>query len=125
MDIVYNTNVYLEKNNLVSESYWMNKNVTNFPILQIKKVTVDNKEVTDKKMIEKLANLKVVKYLSDNKDPVATRVFEIQTDNSPSVLKIGQKNLDWKNKLFWATVDDKFYYEIDGADFSLLTAWIK
>ena len=53
VDIVYNTNVYLEKNNLVSESYWMNKNVTNFPILQIKKVTVDNKEVTDKKMIEK------------------------------------------------------------------------
>lgn len=121
-DVIYDVPVLLDKNSLTSEDFWVKKSLTNVPTSQVKKILVGSQEVTNKKIIEKLANLNAVKYLPDNKGLAPNRTFEIVLDDKRIVMKIGWKYLDRRTRLFWATTDEKFYYEIGINDFNLLTA---
>jgi hypothetical protein len=133
---VYNSGIILTKTNLGDINYWINKTITNLPILQIKNITInsDNKSKEylpkdnkwqDQKMVEKVANLTAVKFLN-NFSPVEQKkvMIDVQTENDRTRIVLGKNPLDKKTQIYWASTDEFNYYEITHDDFSLLTGKI-
>jgi hypothetical protein len=121
---VYKIPFVLDKNNLSQVSDWEKKDLTNLPQFQITKVTAKwgnkNKEFVPKdnnwgnpKQIDKIAHLEIGKYLEDFKpDNLQKYEFEIETENGKTKLVVGK---------YFATLDEKYYFEISQENFNLLT----
>jgi hypothetical protein len=132
-DKVYDLPEVFIKNNLVDTNLWLNKSITNLPVLQIKKVSVmyknkirevlpNNGQWGNIKWIEKVANLVAVKFLqSSGQKYEVIYDFALETDTGITHFKLGQYSPDKNNTVYWATNSEKFYYEISKDDFTLLT----
>lgn len=122
---IYKIPFVLNRDDLTQVSNWEKKELTNLPQFQIKKITAKwrnkNKEFVPKdnnwensKQIDKIAHLEIAKYLENFKlDNLQKYEFEIETENGKTKLVIGK---------YFATLDEKYYFEISKENFNLLTA---
>ncbi|HOZ81009.1 MAG TPA: DUF4340 domain-containing protein [Candidatus Woesebacteria bacterium] len=126
---IYSILLILNKVNLSSFEYWQIKQLTNLPKLEIIKISAKTPRntiiVKDNKIIDRISNLPVVKYLPvitiDEKN-IYSYLIEIR-DNSKTIY-LGRGKVNGKN-VYWASTDRTYYYEILANDFNLLTAKIK
>lgn len=117
---VYKTAVVLDKTNLTSFDYWRQKMVTNLPRFQIKRVTVNSREIKSQKIIDKACSLAAEKYLAGfSRGKSVTYQITIETENDKQNLIVGKEKA--KRPIYWATTDEKKYFEIKKGDFDLLT----
>jgi len=134
---VFRIGVLLTKARLSDINYWVKRTITNLSQQQVKKIMIVFRGKTyerlptegkwsDEKFIERISDLKSLKYLTDFQVDNLNSVYEFLIDYDEDKLvkiKIGKR--DGKEKLYWATTDDKFYFEISEDDFNLLTAGLK
>ncbi len=123
--------IILDKSNLTSLDYWQLKAITNLPIYQVRKVRIskngveteivkkDDKWPNDK-LVSKITYLKPVRYLPDFAKDGEKVSFTVEGEGFEVKIKIGQKTESKKTAIFWATTDDKTYFEISKEDFGTL-----
>ena len=112
---------------LLSYDHWKNTRVTNLALYQIKKI---NDQAPDKdgkwkneKWVEKVVHLSAINYLGTTIDSKqAIKLFTIDQDGQPLThLTIGRQFLKYKWH-YWASTDQKHFYEITKSDYDLLTS---
>lgn len=131
-DKVYLSKITLNGSSMKEADYWKRKYVTNLPLYQIKKVVVKkgqkSKEMVKKDekweneaLVEKAAHLQSVKQLEDFEANTADTVMEIETEQEKVLLMTGKKQGERRSFTYWATTDNKYYFEINKKDYDLLT----
>lgn len=123
---VYKTAEIIDRDNAKNENFWQKKFLINLPAMQIKKLVGSFKKKTvELKPVDKVTNLTVIRFLPDFKPTTKDNyILEIETENNKVKLILG-RGRDKKATVYWATVDEKYYYEITKADFAILTDKIK
>jgi len=130
-DTVYKINEVLPFKNLVNIEDWISKTVTNFPRLQIQKITVSEAdkvtEITAKEekwpnpdWVEKAAGLRAFSYWGEEKNLSAVRTITLETEGEKIELNLG-KYMDNDKVIYWVSRGNKYYFEIGAADYNLLT----
>jgi len=129
--VVYRIGMILDKNSLASVEHWQNKQVTNLPLYQIKKVVItdDKKTITlepkegkweNQKLIEKVAYLPKVKFLPGfSEDKSLIKTITVTTESETAVY-LGKKRMGGR-WLYWASTDRVWFYEIKATDYFDLT----
>lgn len=131
-DKIYNSRVLIDKNTMISFEYWQNKTVTNIPISEIKKIRVETGKLStevrpvegrfaNQVWVEKVANLGAIGFVKTAEPVKKISTITVETDKETVEIVVGQRVIDKKNSRYWATVDNKFYYEISREDFKTLT----
>lgn len=133
-DIVYKIDFLGDPSDLMSLDFWQVKYLVNIAQYQITSLDITSGDIN--KSYKKDDNnwpkddiLAVVAYLKAGQfigkfKPDTTIEYQLMVtseDNSQTILNFG---ID-KDKVFWATVDNNFYYQIDKSDFDKLTSLIK
>ena len=128
---IYKTNFIGAVTNLSDPVYWHQDYITNLPSYQINKITASNQiktlEVTnqdstwpDSDYIDSISHLTPVNYLGQTQ-PESNIIYNFNInseDNNSQPLYIGRST----DNLYWASVDQKFYFSIDINDFKTLTS---
>lgn len=121
---VYLSNLLLIKDEISKSDYWQKKLILNLPKYQLKKVTVKyggKEKILEPKegkwdretLVDKLAFLKAIKYLPGGKpSDKDVYIYEIETEKEKTELVVGK---------YWATTDEKRYFEISKDDYLVLT----
>lgn len=118
----YLAEVVWNQMNLLNEKYWEKYRVTNLPSLQIVKITVNGKELkaTDE-VKNRLTHLEASSYISSKIEKIVNRFdYVIEDEKEKTSLSIGRGKLG-SRVIYWATTDEKYYFEINKSDFTLLT----
>ncbi len=129
-NLVYKIPISLEGESLSKRGFWEMRSITNLPRAQIKKVLITggkkNKtwEIRDEKKVSLACYLPVAGYL-DKFETKGSNIFrlEIETEGGKNILTIGA--MGGKKIIYWATVDEKRYFEIKRDNFYLLTGVLK
>lgn len=134
---VYNTEILLEKNNLINPDQWANKSITNLAALQTNKITVEqngkireyeakNGVWDDPKWVQKADSLTALNYLNSFSPGTETKTtIKIETETKKITITLGEKTQNKDAPIFWVTSDEKYYYSISADDYRLLTDKIK
>ncbi|RLC34955.1 hypothetical protein DRH14_01905 [Candidatus Shapirobacteria bacterium] len=117
-----------------TNDYWQLSFITNLPIYQIKEIITKREDKQqkiqpkdgqwlDQSFVDTLSHLKVVKYIGNQTPSSVSSSFEITVDKDQKYLvEIGVKQKKGQDKLFWATSNHSFYYQISSTDFKRLTS---
>jgi len=133
-DIVYKIDFLADPTDLVSLDFWQVKYLLNIVQYQITSldITSQNKTKSYKKddnnwpkddILAVVAYLKAGQFIGKSK-PDTTVEYQLMVtseDNTQTVLTFGIS----KDKVFWATADNNFYYQIEKSDFDKLTSLLK
>ncbi len=133
-DIVYRITFLADPSDLVSIDFWQVKYLQNIPQYQISSLEISSQSKTksykkddnnwpSEEVLAIVAYLKAGDFIGKSK-PDTTLDYQLMVtseDNSQTVLTFGTT----KDKIYWATVDSNFYYQIDKSDFDKLTSLLK
>ena len=131
-DKVYDTKVILDKTNLSIFTYWQNRTITNLAIPQIIKISLENNgrnkdflpnagKWDDQTWVDKIAHLGATNFINVPENKTAYLKFTVSTEKETTIFYIGQMVVDGYNLKYWATTDNKLYYEISKDDYKTLT----
>ncbi|MCL4384038.1 DUF4340 domain-containing protein [Patescibacteria group bacterium] len=123
--VVYSVPTIMSKEDWSNENSWLNRRITNWPLYQIKKinsVTPDKDgKWTNDKWVEAVVHLNAVSYDPGQYNTSQAKKFEVVMDNGQGTLWAGQSGTG-KKAVYWATTDQKVFYQIKKEDFDLLTS---
>lgn len=127
---IYKIATILDKTSLAKSDFWEIKMVTNWPRSQVSRVTISggtkNKSwaIEDDKKIEIVCYLVAEKFLG-NFETKGSKMYQIRVpvENNEKKLTIGVKT--GKKTIYWATVDEKKYFQISKSDFYSLTGVVR
>jgi len=128
---IYKTNFIGAVTNLSDSVYWHQDYITNLPSYQINKITASNQIKTvevnkqdsnwpDQDYIDLISYLSPLDFVSQTQ-PESNIIYDFNIffeDNNNQTLYIGQS----KDGLYWASIDQQFFYSIDINDFKTLTS---
>ncbi|OGL52703.1 hypothetical protein A3K55_01780 [Candidatus Shapirobacteria bacterium RBG_13_44_7] len=127
--VVYKISAYLDGENWAGRDYWEEKMMTNLAVGKIKKVTIvmgkkerffEAKEGkwANERWINKVASLAAEKFLNDfNPEKSLVATIKIESEGENINLSLGRlKNV------YWASTEEKYFFQISRSDFDLLTS---
>jgi len=133
-DTVYKITFLADPSDLISTDFWQLKYLQNIPQYQISSLDISSGDISknyqkDDKNWPKDEILAIVAYLKAGDfigkfKPDTTLEYQLMVtleDNSQTVLTFGIS----KDKIYWATADNNFYYQINRSDFDKLTSLLK
>jgi hypothetical protein len=120
---VYKIDGSIDKSQILNVDYWRKNLITNLPFYQIKKISVRrlDKEIViepkdgkwkNQEWVEKAVHLNIGPYLPDGVKDKPYLSLKIETEEKTTEVNLGR---------YWATIGNKYYFEINRADYSLLT----
>jgi len=128
---VYKTDYLGSAIDFSDSAYWQPAFITNLASYQIKKISASNQlktlEITNQEdawpqqdYLDVVSHLTPVDYLGQTQ-PASSIVYNLTItldDDTNQILTIGQS----VDRLYWASIDQQFYYSIDIKDFKTLTS---
>lgn len=133
-NIVYKITFLGDPADLVSIDYWQVKYLQNIAQYQISSLEISSRDITktykkdektwpSEEVLSTVAYLKAGQFIGKLK-PETTLEYQLKVvseDSSQSDLTFGISS----EKIYWATADTVFYYQIDKIDFDKLTSLLK
>ena len=122
-DKVYKVKTMLEGQEMEKGDFWKQKYLTNLSKYQIKKIIVekDGKKWDGEKLVDKISFLAAGEYLPDYQQGGVVYRLTVETENGKITVVTGKKTLSWNKFQYWATADEKDYFEVTKEDFEVLT----
>ena len=131
-----NLETVIDKNSWKEADSWRLKQLSNWPIYQIKTMSVDYKDkqlVVNrdeeewsnlKPVVDKLAFLPVVKLWSDIAPDENDIIYNFQLtmeNDEIKTLTVGKRKISYRETKYWASRDGLYFYEIEEKDGVVLT----
>lgn len=127
---VYEIETTLVKDKMATPDFWINKKVTEIPVLSIRKIELNNGDKsieipTDDKIVTTLASVEATSYIDKPTDTTPVDTYKITTENGEISLFLGMEKQEDGKSIYWASSGDNDYYAIDKKVYDLLTAKAK